>query len=148
MLLTSAEKAVRLPDETEIFGNDGDNVVANSSINPEQSNNFNVGLRLGTFNYQRHSIGITTNLFLRNIKDRIGLPIETSLNVDDELILYVNQGSGTSKGFDAQFNYSYNNNLDFNFNVSRFDVKIENRGSEIDVPNTPFLLFSDIYRAR
>lgn len=142
MLLTSAEKAVRLPDETEIFGNDGDNVVANSSINPEQSNNFNVGLRLGTFNYQRHRIGITTNLFLRNIKDRIGLPIETSLNVDNELILYVNQGSGTSKGFDAQFNYSYNDNLDFNFNVSRFDLKIENRGSEIDVPNTPFLTMS------
>lgn len=138
MLLTSAEKAVRLPDETEIFGNDGDNVVANSGINPEQSNNFNIGLRLGAFNYHKHRLGLTTNFFLRNIRDRIGLPIETSLNVDDELILYVNQGSGTSKGFDAQFNYTYDNNLDFNFNISRFDLKIENRGAEIDVPNTPF----------
>ena len=138
-LLASAEKAVRLPNETEIFGNDGDNVVANSSINPEQSNNYNLGFRLGAFNFMRHQFIFSTNLFTRNIKDRIGLPIETSLNVDDELILYVNQGSGTSKGFDAQFNYTYNNNFNLNFNISHFDLQVENRGIEVDVPNTPFL---------
>ncbi|MCG6191157.1 TonB-dependent receptor [Maribellus maritimus] len=137
-LLTSAEKAIRLPNETEIFGNDGDNVVANSSINPEQSNNYNLGFRLGTFTLQKHNFSVSTNFFTRNIKDRIGLPIETSLNVDDELILYVNQGSGTSKGVDAQLDYSYNNNFGFNFNISRFDLTVENRGVEIDVPNTPF----------
>ncbi|PKD20713.1 TonB-dependent receptor [Salegentibacter salinarum] len=137
-LLASAEKAVRLPNETEIFGNDGDNVVANASINPEQSNNYNLGLKLGTFNFKKHQFNVSTNLFTRNIKDRIGLPIETSLNVDEELIVYVNQGSGTSKGIDAQLGYNYNNNFGLNFNVSRFDLKIENRGVEIDVPNTPF----------
>lgn len=137
-LLTSAEKAIRLPDETEIFGNDGDNVVANSSIDPESSENFNLGFRFGNFNIKKHAFTISTNVFTRNIKDRIGLPIETSLNVDDELIVYVNQGSGTSKGFDAQLNYSYDNNFGLNFNISRFDLKIENQGIEIDVPNTPF----------
>ncbi|MBZ9629911.1 TonB-dependent receptor [Salegentibacter sp. LM13S] len=145
-LLTSAEKAVRLPNETEIFGNDGDNVVANASINPEQSNNYNLGLKLGTFNLKKHRFNASTNLFTRNIKDRIGLPIETSLNVDEELIVYVNQGSGTSKGIDAQFSYTYNNNFGFNFNVSRFDLKIENRGVEIDVPNTPFLTMNGSLR--
>lgn len=137
-LLTSAEKAIRLPNETEVFGNDGDNVVANSSINPESSNNYNLGFRFGSFNIKKHDFTISTNVFTRNIKDRIGLPIETSLNVDDELIVYVNQGSGTSKGIDAQLNYSYNNNFGLNFNVSRFDLKIVNQGIEIDVPNTPF----------
>ncbi|MDF0717680.1 TonB-dependent receptor [Muricauda sp. 334s03] len=137
-LLTSAEKAVRLPNETEIFGNDGDNVVANSSIDPEQSNNYNLGFRLGTFSIKKHDFSVSTNFFTRNIKDRIGLPIETSLNVDDELILYVNQGSGTSRGFDAQFDYTYNNNFGVNFNISRFDLTVENRGVEVDVPNTPF----------
>ncbi|CAH8288087.1 outer membrane receptor protein involved in Fe transport [Mariniflexile fucanivorans] len=137
-LLTSAERAIRLPNETEVFGDDGDNVVANPSINPELSNNYNLGFRFGTFNFKKHDFTISTNVFTRNIKDRIGLPIETSLNVDDELILYVNQGSGTSKGVDAQLNYTYNNNLALNFNMSRFDLKIENRGVEIDVPNTPF----------
>ena len=137
-LLTSAEKAIRLPNETEVFGNDGDNVVANSSINPESSNNYNLGFRFGSFKIKKHDFTVSTNVFTRNIKDRIGLPIETSLNVDDELIVYVNQGSGTSKGIDAQLNYSYNNNFGLNFNVSRFDLKIVNQGIEIDVPNTPF----------
>lgn len=137
-LLTSAEKAIRLPNETEVFGDDGDNVVANSSIDPESSNNYNLGFRFGNFIIKKHAFTISTNVFTRNIKDRIGLPIETSLNIDDELIVYVNQGSGTSKGFDAQLNYSYNNNFGLNFNISKFDLKIENQGIEIDVPNTPF----------
>jgi len=137
-LLTSTEKAIRLPNETEIFGNDGDNVVANSSINPESSDNYNLGLRFGNFNFKKHDFTISTNVFTRNIKDRIGLPIETSLNVDNDLIVYVNQGSGTSKGIDAQLNYTYNNNFALNFNVSSFDLKIVNQEIEIDVPNTPF----------
>ncbi|EGV44449.2 TonB-dependent receptor [Bizionia argentinensis JUB59] len=137
-VLTSAEKAIRLPNETEVFGNDGDNVVANPTINPELSNNYNLGFTFGSFNIKKHQFTISTNLFARNIEDRIGLPIETSLNVDKDLILYVNQGSGTSKGIDAQLNYTYNNNFGFNFNVSRFNLKIENGGVEIDVPNTPF----------
>ncbi|MCK3683106.1 TonB-dependent receptor [Maribellus sp. YY47] len=145
-LLTSAEKAIRLPNETEVFGNDGDNVVANSSINPEQSNNYNLGFRLGTFTFRKHNFSVSTNFFTRNIKDRIGLPIETSLNINDELILYVNQGSGTSKGVDAQLDYSYNNNLGLNFNISRFDLTIENRGVQIDVPNTPFFTMNGSLR--
>ncbi|MCC4212058.1 TonB-dependent receptor [Leeuwenhoekiella parthenopeia] len=138
-VLASAEKAIRLPNETEIFGNDGDNVVANSGINPEQSNNYNLGFRLGAFDFNWHQLTLSANFFTRNIKDRIGLPIETSLNVNDELIVYVNQGSGTSKGFDAQLNYNFNDKLSANFNISKFDLKIENRGTEVAVPNTPFL---------
>ena len=145
-ILTSAEKAIRLPDETEVFGNDGDNVVANPTINPEQSKNYNLGFRFGNFNIKKHDFTISTNVFTRNIKDRIGLPIETSFNIDNELIVYVNQGSGTSKGIDAQLNYSYNRNFGLNFNVSRFDLKIINNGSEIDVPNTPFFTMNGSLR--
>ncbi|MEG3660073.1 TonB-dependent receptor [Arenibacter palladensis] len=138
-LLASAEKAIRLPDETEVFGNDGDNVVANPSIGPELSRNYNLGLRLGMFNIKNHEFTISSNVFTRNIKDRIGLPIETSLNVDDELILYVNQGNAKSKGIDAQLNYTYNNNLGLNFNISHFKLTTESaNGTEFDIPNTPF----------
>ncbi|MGJ5641638.1 TonB-dependent receptor [Formosa sp. S-31] len=137
-LLTSAEKAIRLPNETEVFGNDGDNVVANPSINPEYSNNLNLGFKFGTFHLNDHAFSISANLFTRNINDRIGLPIETSLNVNDETILYENQGNGSSRGIETQLNYTYNNNFGFNFNISRFELTIVNRGVEIDVPNTPF----------
>jgi len=138
-LLASAEKAIRLPNETEIFGNDGDNVLPNNSIKPEQSNNYNLGFRFGAFTFNKHRVTLSTNVFTRNIKDRIGLPIINSLNVDDELIEFVNQGSGTSEGFEAQLNYVYNNNLMANINVSKFDLKVVNGGIEKDVPNTPFL---------
>jgi outer membrane receptor protein involved in Fe transport len=120
--------------------------VANSSINPEQSNNYIVGFRLGTFSLRKHNFGLSANFFTRNIKDRIGLPIETSLNVNDELILYVNQGSGTSKGVDAQLDYNYNRNFGLNFNISRFNLTVENRGVEIDVPNTPFFTMNGSLR--
>ncbi|WMI66794.1 TonB-dependent receptor [Aestuariibaculum sp. YM273] len=143
-ILTSAEKAIRLPNETEVFGNDGDNVVANPSINPEQSKNYNFGFRLGTFSLKKHDFTFATNLFTRNIKDRIGLPIERT--PDEVLILYENQGHGTSKGIDAQFNYTYNKNFAFNFNLSRFDLKVVNRGVEIDVPNTPFFTMNSNFR--
>ncbi|QDO93054.1 TonB-dependent receptor [Formosa sediminum] len=138
-LLTSAEKAIRLPDETEVFGNDGDNVVANPSIRPETSKNLNFGFRFGTFKLNNHDFSISTNFFIRDITDRIGLPIETSLNIDDETIVYVNQGNAKSEGFDAQLNYTYKNNLGFNFNISHFDLTTETaQGTEVDIPNTPF----------
>lgn len=146
-LLTSAERAIRLPNETEVFGNDGDNVVANPNIKPELSDNFNLGFRFGSFQIKKHEFAISTNLFTRNITDRIGLPIETSLNVNDELILYVNQGNAKSKGIDAQLNYTYNNNLGLNFNVSHFDLTTETaNGTEIAIPNTPFLTMNGSLR--
>ncbi|WP_262890550.1 TonB-dependent receptor [Winogradskyella costae] len=146
-ILTSAEKAIRLPNETEVFGNDGDNVVANPSIRPELSNNINLGFRFGKFKFKKHEFAISTNFFTRNITDKIGLPIETSLNVNDELILYVNQGNAKSKGIDAQLNYTYNNNFSLNFNVSNFDLTTETvNGTEIAIPNTPFLTMNGSLR--
>ncbi|CDF81110.1 TonB-dependent receptor [Formosa agariphila KMM 3901] len=146
-LLVSAEKAIRLPDETEVFGNDGDNVVANPSIQPEKSKNYNLGFRLGTFNIEKHAFSISTNFFIRDMTDRIGLPIETSLNVDDETILYVNQGNAKSKGVDAQLDYTYNNNFGFNFNISNFDLTTETAlGTEINIPNTPFFTMNSSFR--
>ncbi|WP_299776702.1 TonB-dependent receptor [uncultured Formosa sp.] len=146
-LLTSAEKAIRLPDETEVFGNDGDNVVANPSIRPETSKNYNLGFRFGAFKIKKHDFSISTNLFIRDITDRIGLPIETSLNIDDETIVYVNQGNAKSKGIDAQLNYNYNNNFGFNFNISHFDLTTETAlGTEIDIPNTPFFTMNGSLR--
>lgn len=145
-ILTSTEKAIRLPNETEVFGNDGDNVIPNLSINPEQSKNYNLGFRLGTFSLNKHDLTISANVFTRNIKDKIGLPIETSLNVNEDVVLYTNQGQGTSKGIDAQFNYAYNKNFAINFNISKLDLTIENRGAKIDAPNTPFFTMNSNMR--
>ncbi|SHH45990.1 TonB-dependent receptor [Wenyingzhuangia marina] len=138
-LLTSAEKAVRLPSETEVFGNAGDNVRENVTIKPEISNNYNLGFRFGKFNIQKHSFTLTTNLFSRNIQDLISLPIDKDqLDQDDQVIYYVNlEKRSTSKGVELDLNYSYNNNLGLNFNMSHFNLTTLVNGLEVAVPNTP-----------
>ncbi|WP_308992946.1 TonB-dependent receptor [Mariniflexile litorale] len=140
-ILTSAEKAVRLPSESEVFGDVAGNIESNLTVKPEISNNFNLGFRFGKYNIQKHEFTISTNLFSRNIKDLIGLPTNADRIVEsgDELIKYANFDEGTtSKGIDAEINYSYNNNFGFNFNFSRLSLKSKNRaGMIVDIPNTP-----------
>ncbi|NJB82008.1 TonB-dependent receptor [Wenyingzhuangia aestuarii] len=138
-LITSAEKAVRLPDETEIFGNTGDNVDGNLTLKPEISYNYNLGVRFGKLHIKKHALTLSTNLFSRNIQDLISLPINSEqLNQDDEVISYVNlEKSSTSKGIDLDVNYSYNNNFGINFNLSRLNLTTTVNNLEVDVPNTP-----------
>ncbi len=64
-------KAVRMPGESEIFGNQADNLLANAGIRPEISDNFNIGLRAGTFNFNQHKLSFSGAGFIRNTKDKI-----------------------------------------------------------------------------
>ncbi len=141
VLLTSAEKAIRLPNETEVFGDVAGNVESNLNIKPEISKNYNLGFRFGKFNIQKHDFTIATNLFSRNIEDLIGFASNADRIVEssDELVHYDNfDESTTSKGIEAEINYSYNNNFGFNFNFSRLSLESKNRAGDIvDIPNTP-----------
>lgn len=141
ILLTSAEKAIRLPSETEVFGDVAGNVQANLSVKPEISKNYNLGFRFGKFNIQKHAFSISTNLFSRNIQDLIGFGANADRIVEssDELVQYQNFNERTtSKGIEAEINYNYNNNLGFNFNFSRLSLESRNRaGNIVDIPNTP-----------
>jgi len=136
-VLASTEKAVRLPSETEVFGDLGDNTIANLTIKPEISQNYNLGFRFGKFHIKKHGFVVSTNLFSRNIKDLIGYDTDGWEN--DELVQYTNfDKKSTSKGVEAQINYTYNNNFGFNFNFSRLSLKTKNAVDNIvDVPNTP-----------
>ncbi|WP_299000022.1 TonB-dependent receptor [uncultured Tenacibaculum sp.] len=148
-LLTSAEKAIRLPNESEVFGDAGDNVIPNLKVQPEISNNYNLGFRLGKFNLKKHGLTVSTNLFTRNIKDLIGLPPNSDgLKESDEVVQYANFNERTtSRGIEAQVNYSYNENFGFNFNVSRLRLKTKNReGMTVDVPNTPLFTMNAAMR--
>ncbi|CAM4370452.1 TonB-dependent receptor [Zobellia nedashkovskayae] len=138
-LLTSAEKAIRLPSESEVFGDAGDNLLPNLTIQPETSNNINIGFRLGKFNLKKHGITLSTNFFARNIENRIGLPANADgLRESDEFIQYTNlENTAESKGFEAELFYSYDNNLGFNFNISRMNLTTVNSGVEANVPNAP-----------
>ena len=39
--------------------------------------------------------------------DRIGTPVQTSLNSNVQTLPFVNQGNTKSKGFDVELNYSF-----------------------------------------
>ena len=148
-LLTSAEKAIRLPNENEVFGDAGDNIEPNLTIKPEISDNFNLGFRLGKFNIQKHGLIISTNLFSRKIQDLIGFPGDAQDNQElGETIQYGNfDRETTSKGIEAEINYSYNNNLGFNFNLSRLSLQRKNlQDNIVNSPNVPLFTMNGSLR--
>ena len=138
-LLTSAEKAVRLPTENEVFGDSGDNISENPNIKPETSKNYNLGFRLGTFVYNKHEWVLTTNGFIRDITDRIGTPVQTAINTNVQTLPFVNQGNVKSKGIDLELDYTFNNNLNIRLGASKFELTTVSGGIKYDLPNEPFL---------
>ena len=138
-VLASAEKAVRMPNENEVFGDAGDNIVENPNIKNETSENVNLGFKLGTFEFKKHALSFAVNGFIRDIQDRIGRPVQTLINSNIQVLPYVNQGNAKSKGFDFELNYTFDNNLNFTFNTSKFELTttdIYNRKRAL--PNEPF----------
>lgn len=137
-LLTSVEKAVRLPNENEVFGDSGDNISENPFIKPEISNNLNVGFRFGQLRYKKHQLLIVTNGFIRDITDRIGVTIQTALNTNIQTLPFVNQGNVKSKGIDLEFNYTFADNLNIILGVSKYELTTMVQGFKYDLPNEPF----------
>lgn len=122
ILLASAERAVRMPVDRETFGSTEDNVLANPGITPEISDNLNLGFRLGTFQFNDHQVSLGTNVFWRNVQDRI-MPRANELlnNQEIELTQYVNLGLAQSLGFEGELSYNYKRNLSVMFNFSKFN---------------------------
>lgn len=139
-VLASAEKSVRLPSENEVFGDSGDNISENPNIRPEISKNYNLGAKFGNFTVENHDFSVAVNGFIRNVTDRIGTPVQTSLNSNVQTLPFVNQGNTKSTGFDLELNYSFKKNLSFVFNASKFNLTTKDvYGIEYKIPNEPFL---------
>ena len=56
-IMFSGEKALRLPDETELLGNTTENVDASYDLKPEESLNLNLGAILGPYSISQHHFG-------------------------------------------------------------------------------------------
>ncbi len=149
ILLTSAEKAIRMPDDNETFGSIEDNILPNNGISPEVSNNYNLGFRLGTFNKNDHKFSVSGNTFWRNTKDRIMPKANELLSSQEiELTQYINLGVSQSVGFEGEFLYAYKDKLTFNFNFSKFNSLFKQEfdpktGQKMtyynqQIPNEPF----------
>lgn len=122
VLITSAERAVRMPHDNEIFGNPDQNVLPSPAIQPEISDNYNAGFRLGTFTFHQHRLALSANMFWRNVKDRI-MPQTNELISQQEIeqTRYINLGLSQSLGFEGEVSYRYKDDLTAMVNFSKFN---------------------------
>ncbi|WP_207426739.1 TonB-dependent receptor plug domain-containing protein [Pedobacter sp. SYSU D00535] len=141
-LITSAERAIRMPDDDEIFGSPDRNVLSNHNLRPEMSDNYNVGFRLGTFDVKKHKLSVYGNMFGRKIRDRIMPQANELLNSQEiEETQFVNISSAQSIGFEGEVSYTYNRKLVMMVNFSKFNSLLKNRASKYyntQLPNEPF----------
>lgn len=116
-LMTSAERAIRMPNSSELFGNEAENIIRSPDLKPEHSLNLNLGVNFSQLKFNKHTLGINTNFFYRHTNDMIRLN-----QVDDlsETNNYTNFESIVGYGFDAEINYNYSNKLFYIFTISKF----------------------------
>jgi outer membrane receptor protein involved in Fe transport len=140
MLTASAEKAVRLPEATEIFGNNAENINPSYALKPERSNNFNIGFNLGTFKLKKHNIGLVTNFFYRNTADMIrqGVPTPVSETYQFENLLSV-----LSKGFDTELIYNFHQKLFLTSGMSVFNARFN---TEFDQGGNRYIYYQNRLR--
>ena len=119
-LLSSAEKAIRLPNANEMFGNNAENLLPPSAeLDPEMSYNANVGAIFGPYVFKSHSIRLNTSFYYRDTRGMIREAIRTGSFVYSQ---FENLENVLTKGVDVEFIYNYADKVNFSFNVSKFDV--------------------------
>ena len=151
-LLFSAERAIRLPSENEVFGNPGENMTENPALRPEISDNFNFGGKIGPYQINKHKIALSATAFIRDSKDKIVRQVNDRLNDAQQVAPFENLGKTKAKGFEAELNYSFSNRLNVNLNVSKFrsifNQKYDANGKyfegryKVQIPNEPFFTFN------
>ncbi|MEM1134417.1 MAG: TonB-dependent receptor [Bacteroidota bacterium] len=126
----SYENATRFPEVIELFG-DGLNFTPNPSLQPETSNNYNVGF---IFNNRSviHPIIFSINSFLRDAEDFI-IP-----QVQGIKVFHINNGKVLSKGIDLATSFSFMQKFIFTLNGTYLDLRDNNkwRNGEVGVENT------------
>ena len=126
-ILTSAEKALRMPGISELLGNTSDNIQPTYTLLPETSTNFNLGFHLGTYTVRKHHFNIETNFFIRDIKNMITRGISGSIS---DTYGFENLGKVKSTGYDVELKYNYNNRLFITSNFSNFNARYNLRYDE------------------
>lgn len=129
-VLASAEKAIRFPNEIEIFGNAA-SLLNPGNVHAEESFNANVGFNIGLLSYENHGIKANVSLFYRDTKGMIRQAESTG---NSGTTYYENLEDVLTKGFDAEIIYDYAKKFNLALNISKFDVlfntKYNQRGEQ------------------
>lgn len=145
LLKFSYEKAYRLPQPIEVFG-DGLRTLANQALRPESSDNLNLGVQYNIIR-NNHAYNIEVSGFNRWIKDFIfALPMGQNAQFRNLSNAYV-------RGIEAEFKYQYQDRLNFTVNGTYQDVLNDDRYQVLNpgklnliyrdrLPNKPWLFGS------
>lgn len=142
-LKASYEHCVRLPLARELLGN-GSTIYANTALNPEKSDNVNLGV-FGTWHPGRgHTVYYEVNGFMRFVDDYIQAVVAEK----EGMMQYQNVPAVHIKGLEGEVRYSWKRNLQCMANVSWQDARDQRQYKEDGklsatylnrVPNRPWL---------
>jgi outer membrane receptor protein involved in Fe transport len=139
---TSFERAVRLPNIGEVFG-DFAAVRPNFEIRPEQSDNFNFGINFRKRWAESKSFIADVGVFLRNQEDLIR-PVPFGA----EGSRFINEDDNEAKGIEASFKYTHSDVLSFTSGFTAQRLQITDIGDDssarvgADIPNIAKLFFN------
>ncbi len=154
-VIFSAEKSFVMPTDRHVYGEPENNLLANPSILPEMTINYNLGGRYSFMKSDKHKWAFYGNAFWRNGYDKIALQTRLDEVVagrenqveDIQVTQFANLSKTQSIGFEAEINYIFNNRLNAMVNFSKFNslfkLKRDERGNahslyNKQVPNEPF----------
>ncbi len=141
----SYEKGLRLPNNTELFG-DGVLITPTTTLRPEIAHNYNVGLVFDEKNRNNRRLQIEANAFYMNVDNLI------QLSGNGLTLGYVNYTKANIKGADLDIKYDVTKNVFAGFNatyqvltdINRLipATSVPNPSYNLQIPNTPQLFFN------
>lgn len=154
-LKLSYERAYRLPQSSEIFG-DGLFTQDNPDLKPEKSDNLNVGLSYGTLIAQKQYLYVETSFLYRNTTDYILKELNQSGNSNSTK--NTNQGKVRTYGIEGTVRYMYRNIFHVGATITYQDITNQEKMVDLTgnfnqgwtenpnygnrIPNTPYLFGS------
>ena len=145
-LKASHERGVRLPNNTELFG-DGILITPTTNLKPEISSNYNLGFVFDKNNSQNRRIQVEANGFYMNVEQLI------QLSGNGLTLGYVNYAKANIMGVDFDVKCDVTKNVFASFNatyqrltdIAKFIPETQNVPNptyNLTIPNTPQLFFN------
>ena len=144
----SYEKSLRMPGNTELFGEEGENMEGNSKLKPESSHNVNLGATFSTKFNTVHGLIIDGTFLYRDTRDFI----RARLNTNGTHTVMENQDKVKNMGFNGEIRYSFKNLFTANLNMTYQNIRNNTKYIKSDdgikkesgtykdrMPNIPYL---------
>lgn len=140
-LKSSFERAIRLPENNELFG-DVENQSPNTDLRPEKSYNFNFGASYFVTLNELHKLSLDANYIFRDASDYIRPMVGAEDANGRQTVTYVNLRKALNNSIDFNLRYYYKSLISVGGNIT-YQNLVNNTRVE---PNK--VLESTIYRDR